>query len=303
MVSVVSEIPFAAEAYELPERSRSRTARQLVSRHIVGAIAAVVLLGLVAMAIFAPIIAPYSPTAIEGPPLESPSPEHVAGTDRLGRDVLSRTIYGARVSLGIGVVAVAIGATLGIAIGLQSGFSGGRADRINQFMLDVGLAFPGILPLLVVVAAFGRSAWVLIAALAFQTIPVVMRVVRGSVMKEKESTYIDAARALGATNSRIVGRHLLPNITPVIIVLISAAIPAAILAESALSFLGLGVQPPTPSWGGDLSGDAQLFLEQQPWVALAPGIALSVTVLACNLLGDTLRDILDPRMRSGGGKV
>jgi peptide/nickel transport system permease protein len=217
--------------------------------------------------------------------------------------VLSRTIYGARVSLGIGVVAVAIGATLGVLIGLQSGYSGGRTDRINQFMLDVGLAFPGILPLLVVVAAFGRSAWVLIAALAFAAIPVVMRVVRGSVMKEKEHTYIDAARALGATNMRIVGRHLLPNVAPVIIVLVSAAIPAAILAESALSFLGLGIQPPTASWGGDLSGDAQLFLEQQPWVALAPGIALSLTVLACNLLGDTLRDVLDPRMRSGGGKV
>jgi ABC-type dipeptide/oligopeptide/nickel transport system permease subunit len=240
---------------------------------------------------------------LAGPPLQSPSSEHIAGTDRLGRDVLSRTIYGARVSLGIGVVAVAIGATLGIAIGMHSGFAGGRVDRVNQMALDVGLAFPGILPLLVVVAAFGRSAWVLIAALAFAAIPVVMRVVRGSVMKEKESIYIDAARAIGATNTRIITRHLLPNVAPVIIVLVSAAVPAAILAESALSFLGLGIQPPTASWGGDLSGDAQLFLEQQPWVALAPGIALSLTVLAFNLLGDTLRDILDPRMRSGGGKV
>jgi peptide/nickel transport system permease protein len=301
MISVVSDAAYGVEGYTaVAERSRGQAIRHGLSRHAVGVVALAFLAGLVAVAVFAPAVAPHSPTELSGGPLESPSADHVAGTDRLGRDVLSRTIYGARVSLGIAVVAVAIGATLGVAIGLHAGYAGGAVDRANQFMLDVGLAFPGILPLLVVVAAFGRSPWVLTAALAFAAFPVVMRVVRASVMREKELTYIDAARALGATDVRIALRHVLPNIVPVIIVLVSAAIPAAILAESALSFLGLGIQPPTPSWGGDLSGDAQLYLEQQPWVALAPGAALSLTVLAFNLLGDSLRDVLDPRMRNGG---
>lgn len=301
MISVVSDAAYGIEGYAAAaERSRGQTIRRGLSRHAIGVAALAFLVALVAVAVFAPAIAPHSPTALSGGPLEPPSADHVAGTDRLGRDVLSRTIYGARVSLGIAVVAVAIGAGLGVAIGLHAGYAGGAVDRANQFMLDVGLAFPGILPLLVVVAAFGRSPWVLTAALAFASFPVIMRVVRASVMREKELTYIDAARALGATDVRIAVRHVLPNIAPVIIVLVSAAIPAAILAESALSFLGLGIQPPTPSWGGDLSGDAQLYLEQQPWVALAPGAALSLTVLAFNLLGDSLRDLLDPRLRSTG---
>jgi ABC-type dipeptide/oligopeptide/nickel transport system permease subunit len=286
------------EAEGLLERpSAAVRLRRGLGRHAVGVLAAVVLVAFAGVAVGAPLVAPQSPTAIASSPIEKPSREHLAGTDRLGRDVLSRTIYGARVSLGVGVAAVVIGTAFGVAGGLQAGYAGGRFDRMNQFLLDVGLAFPGILPLLVVVAAFGKSVWIIIAALAVQSVPVVMRVVRGSVLKEKESMYVDAARALGASDARILVRHILPNVMPVIIVLISAGIPAAILAESALSFLGLGIQPPTPSWGGDLSGDAQRFFEQQPWMALCPGIALSITVLAFNLLGDTLRDVLDPRMR------
>jgi ABC-type dipeptide/oligopeptide/nickel transport system permease subunit len=180
---------------------------------------------------------------------------------------------------------------------LYSGYIGGATDRFNQFVLDVGMSFPGILPLLVVVAAFGPSFWVLTLSIAFTSTPLVMRVVRGSALKENQSLYVEAARTIGATDARIVFRHLLPNVTPAIIVLASAAIPAAILAEAALSFLGLGIQPPTPSWGGDLSGEARRYFELQPWMALAPGIALSLATLAFNLLGDTLRDILDPRMR------
>jgi ABC-type dipeptide/oligopeptide/nickel transport system permease subunit len=159
------------------------------------------------------------------------------------------------------------------------------------------MSFPGLLPLLVVVAAFDASFWVLTLAIAATSVPLVMRVVRGSVLKEREALYVEAARAIGATDSRIVLRHLLPNVAPSILVLASAAIPGAILAEAALSFLGLGVQPPTASWGGDLSGEARRYFELQPWMALAPGIALSLAVLAFNLLGDTLRDVLDPRLR------
>lgn len=289
----------AAESEPQPARGFGQTLRQGLTRHVVGVIAAVVVVGLVLVAILAPAIAPHSPTAHDAAPLESPSWSHPAGTDHTGRDVFSRTVHGARVSLGVAFIAVAIGTAIGVVGGLYSGFRGGATDRMNQFILDVGLSFPGILPLLVAVGAFGASFWVLTLAIAFTSIPVVMRVVRGAVLKEKELMYIEAARTLGASDLRVLVRHLLPNVAPLVIVLASAGIPAAILAEASLSFLGLGIQPPTPSWGGDLSGKARDFFQHQPWMALAPGIALSLAVLAFNLLGDTLRDVLDPRMRGG----
>lgn len=279
------------------ERSAATIIRAAATKHAVGVVAAAIITILVLTAIFAPVIAPHSPTSHDAAPLLSPSFDHFAGTDNTGRDVFSRTVYGARVSLGVALLSVSIGTVVGVVGGLYSGFSGGRADRFNQFMLDVGLSFPGILPLLVVVAAFGASFWVLTLAIAFTSVPIVMRVVRGSVLKERESLYIEAARTIGASDRRVLFRHILPNVAPSIIVLASAAIPAAILAEAALSFLGLGIRPPTPSWGGDLSGEARRYFELQPWMALAPGIALSLAVLAFNLLGDTLRDVLDPRMR------
>ena len=288
------------ESYELPPvRSGAEMLRRGLTRHVVGVVAGVIVALLVLMAVFAPLIAPHSATSHDAAPLERPSWSHVAGTDNTGRDVFSRTVHGARVSLGVAFIAVGIGTVVGVFGGLYSGYRGGMTDRINQFTLDVGLSFPGILPLLVAVGAFGASFWVLTLAIAFTSMPVVMRVVRGAVLKEKQSTYIEAARTLGASDRRIVFRHLLPNVAPLVIVLASAGIPAAILSEAALSFLGLGIQPPTPSWGGDLSGEARRFFEHQPWMALSPGIALSLAVLAFNLLGDTLRDVLDPRMRGG----
>jgi ABC-type dipeptide/oligopeptide/nickel transport system permease subunit len=212
--------------------------------------------------------------------------------------VLSRTIFGARVSLGVALTAVAIGTVIGVAGGLAAGYLGGLHDRLNQFMLDLGLAVPGIVALMVVVAAFGPSLKIVTIAIAATAVPAVMRVVRGCVLKEKESLYVEAARAVGATDSRVVIRHVLPNIAPSIIVMVSAMIPAAILSEATLSFLGFGARPPTASWGGDLSSDdARAFFELQPWMAIAPGAALSITVLSFNMLGDTLRDLLDPRLR------
>jgi peptide/nickel transport system permease protein len=255
---------------------------------------------LVVVALGADVIAPYSPTAQDASPIEGASWSHPLGTDRLGRDVLSRTIHGARVSLGVAVVAVALGTAFGVFAGLTSGYIGGATDRLNQLALDIGLAFPGIVALLAIVAATGPSAKFVTLAIAATSVPIVMRVVRGSVIKEKESLYVEAARALGATDSRIIYRHILPNISSVVIVLASALIPAAMLNEAALSFLGLGVRPPTATWGGDLSGDARTYFELQPWLAVAPGAALSITVLSFNLLGDTLRDVLDPRLRRGG---
>lgn len=289
-----------AAEYELrAPRPLAQALRHGLGRHIVGVVAGAIVVGLVLLALLAPMIAPHSPTAHDGVPLEDPSWSHLAGTDNTGRDVFSRAVYGAQVSLGVAFIAVGIGTVVGVFGGLYAGYRRGATDRLSQFSLDVGLSFPGILPLLVAVGAFGASFWVLTLAIAFTSIPVIMRVVRGAVLKEKEATYIEAARTLGATDTRIVFRHLLPNVAPLVIVLASAGIPAAILAEAALSFLGLGIQPPTPSWGGDLSGEARRFFELQPWMALAPGIALSLAVLAFNLLGDTLRDVLDPRMRGG----
>jgi peptide/nickel transport system permease protein len=282
---------------DTPLPPRRASLRKLAVRHSVGVAAFVVVCMLVLLAVAAPLLATHSPTAYDGLPLEDPSLSHPFGTDNNGRDVFSRTVYGARVSLGIALLAVGLGTVVGLFVGLQSGYFGGAFDRTNTFILDVGLSFPGILPLLVVVAAWGPSFWVLTLAIAFTSVPIVMRVVRGAVIKEKESQYIEAARALGATDSRIILRHLLPNVAPLVIVLASAGIPAAILAEASLSFLGLGIRPPTPSWGGDLSGDARSFFELQPWMAIAPGGALSLAVLAFNLMGDTLRDLLDPRMR------
>jgi len=279
-----------------PLRVRTGPVRSL-RRHVVGVVSAAVIAALILIALAAPWIAPYSPTAPAGVALEDPSWQHPFGTDRFGRDVLSRVIYGARVSLGVAVAAVVMGTALGAAAGLASGYVGGRQDRINQLLLDIGLAFPGIVALMVIVAAFGRSLTIATVAIGVTSVPVVMRVVRGSVISEKEALYVEAARALGSTDTRVVLRHILPNISALIIVLASALVPAAILQEATLSFFGFGARPPTASWGADLSKDARLYFEVQPWMALAPGLALSITVLAFNLLGDTLRDVLDPRMR------
>jgi ABC-type dipeptide/oligopeptide/nickel transport system permease subunit len=297
MTAAVEAVWAADSRAPAPEQSRRATLRRGLARHAVGVLSGAVIVVLALTAMFAGLVAPHSPFAQDSAPIEDPSMRHPMGTDRLGRDVLSRTIHGARVSLGVAALAVLIGTAIGSVIGLQSGYAGGWSDRISQFSLDIGLAFPGIVALLAIVAAVGQSLTVLTIAIGLTSVPVVMRVVRGSVLKEKESLYVEAARALGATDGRIIFRHLLPNVAPVIIVLVSALIPAAILAESGLSFLGLGVRPGTPTWGGDLSGDARLYFEQQPWMAIAPGAALSITVLAFNLLGDTLRDVLDPRMR------
>jgi peptide/nickel transport system permease protein len=274
--------------------------RRTLVRHAVGVVSAIVIAMLAIGAIAAPHIAPDSPTAQDAPRIEDPSLAHPFGTDQLGRDVLSRVIHGARVSLGVGVIAVALGAAIGACAGLAAGYFGGLQDRASQLLLDIGLAFPGIVALMVVVAAFGRSLTIVTLAIAATSVPTVMRVVRGSVLREKELPYVDAARALGASTTRVMIRHILPNISAVIIILVSALIPAAILSEATLSFFGFGAKPPTASWGGDLSSqDARSFFEYQPWMAVAPGAALTVTVLAFNLLGDTLRDILDPRMRGG----
>ncbi len=281
---------------ELPPRSPWV---RMVQRYPVGVVAAAVILLVAAAAAGADWLAPYDATAQDFAPLDGPSLRHPFGTDRFGRDVLSRTMEGSRVSLGVGLAAIALAGVLGTAMGVTSAYYGRRLDRAIQWLVDLSLAFPGLVALLAVVAAFGRSIVIVTVAIGLLAVPLVARLVRGAALEERGKEYVEAARALGCSPGRIMLVHILPNVSSVIIVIVSALIPTAILTEAALSFLGFGVTPPTPSWGTDLSGDSRAFFEVAPWLAIFPGAALSLTVLAFNLLGDALRDALDPRLRGG----
>jgi peptide/nickel transport system permease protein len=221
------------------------------------------------------------------------------GTDRLGRDVLSRTIYGARVSLLVAFAAVALGTSVGLALGIISGYLSGAVDRSLQMMIDLMLAFPGIVVLLAITAAIGPSLGLVTLSIGVLIAPIVTRVIRGTVLREKQAPYVEAARGLGATGPRVILRHIFPNVASTAVVLATQLIPLAILTEASLSFLGFGARPPTASWGGDLSGDSQLYFTIQPWMAIAPGVALTLAVLAFTFLGDWARDFLDPRTRGG----
>jgi peptide/nickel transport system permease protein len=263
-----------------------------------GTISAVVIVVLVATAVFAPLIAPYDPT-LTNPriKLHGSSAAHLFGTDNLGRDVFSQIVYGARTSLWAGVTATIFGTILGSLIGMASGYAGGRVDMVIQRCMDALQALPLIVLLLVVVVAVGPSLWNIIWALSIGILPAAGRIIRGNALSVKTETYIEAARVVGCRPARILFRHVLPNVMAYILVIASVTIGGAILAEAGLSFLGLGVPPPTPSWGGMLTNSGRRFFETQPSLALYPGLAITITVLAFNLLGDTLRDVLDPRLR------
>lgn len=250
-----------------------------------------------ATALAAPWIAPHDPTApvIEAV-LQPPSGSHPFGTDELGRDVLSRVIYGSRVSLQVGVVAVGIAATIGSAGGLAAGFYGGRWDAAVMRATDVLLAFPGILLAIAVVATLGPSLFNVIIAVGIGAIPVYTRTVRGSTLAVRRMEYVEAARAAGATTARLVMRHVLRNIAAPIVILATLGVGVNILIAAGLSYVGLGAQPPTPEWGAMLSG-ARQYLRDAWWTAMFPGLAITVTVIGMNLLGDGLRDLLDPRLR------
>lgn len=250
-------------------------------------------------AIFADIVVPQDPFAVNPPyRLRPPGFEFLLGSDDLGRDLLSRIIYGARSSMQSGM-AVLIGGTLvGAFIGITSAYWGGWYDLVVQRIVDILMAFPMIVLALAIVAMLGQSFWNVVLALSVVLIPGVSRVLRGSTLSVKQHQYVDAARALGASDWRILGVHIFPNVLAPIIVLASVNLSAVILVESTLSFLGLGTPPPMPTWGGMLSGSGRRFMEVAPWIAIFPGIAISLAVLGLNLLGDALRDILDPRLRN-----
>lgn len=270
-------------------------ARRLAStRFAMPALAIIVFL--IFAALFAPIISPYSPSKQNfGDALSGPGAKHVLGADNLGRDILTRVIYGSRVSLQVGLIAVSISLVIGATLGLVAGYSGSSLiDTIIMRCMDTLLAFPTLVLALAITAALGPSLRNVMIAVGIVGIPAYARLVRGQVLSVARREYIEAARVVGAPTSRIMWRHVLPNVTAPLIVQSSLGIAFAILSEASLSFLGLGVQPPTPSWGGMLAFGKD-WLDRAPMMALAPGAAIFVTVLAFNFLGDGIRDVLDPR--------
>lgn len=253
---------------------------------------------LFAIALLAPVIAPHDPLAVEPdnsylPPL---SPGHLLGTDELGRDLLSRALWGARVSLPVAFVAVAVGLLGGGLIGLVSGYRGGATDLLLMRVVDALLAFPGLILALAIVAALGPGLRNAMIAIGIVAIPVYARLVRAQVLQLKRMEFIVATRSVGAGALRLVLRHVIPNLLNPVIVQVSLSAGFAILAEAVLSFLGLGAAPPTPDWGQMIDAGAR-FLPNDPWLAVIPGLAISITVFSFNWLGDALRDALDPRLR------
>jgi peptide/nickel transport system permease protein len=255
----------------------------------------VVLLFLVA--VFADVLAPYSPIQTTAHSMGTPSWQHPMGTDLLGRDVFSRIIHGSRVSVYVGVVATLLGTLLGVPLGLVAGFYGGRLDNLIMRLMDVLLAFPIFLLAIVIMVILEPSTMNVVLALAIVRIPILARIVRGSVLSVKENEYIEAVKALALSQVRVLWRHVLPNCLAPIIVTSTLNIGTAIIIEASLSFLGLGTQPPTPTWGWDLKQNLTL-IEINAWITIFPGLAILVTVLAFNLFGDGLRDALDPRLKA-----
>jgi peptide/nickel transport system permease protein len=272
----------------------------LARRKPLGACGALIVLALILLALAAPVLAPYDyREQNRADLLKPPSAAHLLGTDNLGRDIFSRLLYGAQTTLYVALVAVGLGTTAGSIIGLVSGYAGGHVDLILQRLMDMLMAFPTLILAIATVAVLGPTTTNVVVAMAIVFTPTANRVVRGSVLAEKENQYVEAARAMGAGGARIVFRHVLPNVMAPIIVIVSTSLGTAILVESSLSFLGLGPPPPTPTWGAMLSVGSRTFFERAPWMAIAPGIAISLTILGFNLLGDALRDILDPRLQGG----
>jgi len=261
------------------------------------AVASVILTLIVLMAVFAPLIAPYGENQQDRTAsLVSPSWSHPFGTDRLGRDVLSRVIYGSRVSLRVGVIAVGIAAAIGIPLGLFAGYLGKWADEAIMRFVDAWIVFPNLILLLAIVAILGPGTTNVMIAIGLNSFPIYARLVRAQTLSLKERDFVLAARALGARDSSILFRHILLNALQPVIVQGSLAVGAAVLAEAGLSFLGIGVKPPTATWGVIIN-DGFAVIRTNPWISVTPGVAIVLFVLSVNLLGDRLRDVLDPRLR------
>jgi peptide/nickel transport system permease protein len=258
----------------------------------------VIILGCIVLAVFAPVLAPYDYDEQDIlARLKAPSAEHWFGTDDIGRDILSRIIWGSRVSITVSFGAVAVGVTIGTLLGLYAGYFQGWFDLVSQRLVDFMMSMPALIILLVVVSVAGRGVSTLIIALGLVQSALSTRVARATTMQLSGRQFIEAARVVGCSNTRIIYRHILPGLLPPMMVIISLGMGVAILAESSLSFLGYGVVPPTPSWGAMLSGSSRVYMINNPWMSIWPGVAIAAVVFAFNTLGDSLRDILDPRLR------
>lgn len=304
---VVINTMAAARKYPELEKTEARSAFALTMYRLwrlkYSVMAALILLLIVATAIFAPLIAPHDPlepdiTARLRPPfwMENAAPTHPLGTDQIGRDILSRIIYGGRVSLTVGLLAVIIASSIGILLGLAAGYFGQWTDAVISTLVNIMLTFPFVLLALAVIAVLGPSFRNMILVLGITGWPLYTRVIRAETMNLKEREFVMAARAAGMTHLRIIFSQILPNLLSIIIVIASLQVARMIILESFLSFLGLGVQPPTPTWGGML-GEGRVYMLKRWWLAAFPGGAIFLTTLVINLMGDGLRDFLDPHMK------
>jgi len=290
------------------ERQKKRSAVtsffvRLVKEKPLGLAGGIVVLILLIVGIFADQLAPYGMNqAFPYDSLSPPSSDYLLGTDHLGRDLLSRMIFGARTSLIVGLSASSISVVIATVLGTLSGYIGGKLDTILQRFVDAWMCFPGLVLLILISSIFGASMWMVIILLGFVYGIGSSRIVRGATISIKQSVYIDAAVAVGGSNLIVLTRHILPNILAPIIILFTTQMPAIIMTEASLSFLGFGIPPPTPSWGAMLSGSGRSFMFMAPWMAIWPGVALGVIVFGINMFGDAVRDILDPRLKGGLGR-
>jgi peptide/nickel transport system permease protein len=283
------------------QKSRAQALWSFMKRKPLGAASASLILLIVFTAIFADVLAPYDPLFTHPEiRLAPPSWHHPFGTDDIGRDVFSRIISGARISLWVGLLAVGIGTVAGTIIGLLGGYWEGRLDLALQRFMDALMAIPGLILAMAIVSVLTPNTTNAMLAIAVVIIPGNSRIVRGAVLSAKQNQYVEAARALGCGHLRMIVTHILPNVTAPILIIASIWLGNAIFIEASLSFLGLGTQPPTPSWGLMLSSTGRAFMEQAPWLAIFPGLAISLAVLGFNLFGDTLRDVWDPKLRGRG---
>jgi len=282
-----------------PRRGWWSGVQSFARRRPLGAIGALIVIVMLVVALVAPLIAPYDPVAVDfGAMLSPPSARHWLGTDAFGRDVLSRLIFGSQTALLVGFGSAMLGATLGAILGVGSAYFGGKIDLYLQRLMDIFLSFPLIILALAIVAILGNKLPNVIMAITIPMIPRCALVIRSTALAIREMPYVDAARAEGFSHGRIILRHMLPNVMAPYLIMATAFLGQAILLEASLSFLGLGVQEPTASWGLMLRGAAVDFAETAPWMAIFPGLAISLSVFAFNLFGDSLRDALDPKLRT-----
>jgi peptide/nickel transport system permease protein len=291
----------STSAARLPRLRLGDEALKFLRTKPLGVAGAVIILVMVLVAVFAATLAPYDPYLGDyGQQFARPSIDHWFGTDEFGRDVLSRIMYGARIALFVGFTASFVGCTIGGLLGVTSAYAGGTVDLMLERLMDVLLAFPLLILALAIASILGPAVQNVVIAVAIPIVPRAARVVRASALSVKENAYVEAARSLGAVRRRVVLQHIVPNVVAPYIIILTAQLGSAILTEAALSYLGLGVAEPTPSWGLMLSGSAPSYAEKAPWIGLFPGIAISLAVFGFNLLGDSLRDALDPKLRRKG---